>query len=103
MNARCPHCDARTRNSPSRLVRVLAVGGAWLVILAMLVGLSLASLFAVPLVPLIVIAGAALVGGTHEFAFGDRICEACGRAYELDGEPIESVVAPLEEPAPVFA
>lgn len=88
MLARCPHCHAPTPKTPSRLVRLAAVAGAWMVILAMLVGLSLASLFAVPLVPLIIFAGAALVGSTHEYAFGDRICEVCGRAYQVDGERV---------------
>ncbi|MFO7564534.1 MAG: hypothetical protein R6X02_17955 [Enhygromyxa sp.] len=103
MTARCPYCDARTRKSPGRLARGLALFGTWFAILAMLFGLSLALLFVIPLVPIVIVAGAALVGSAHEYAYGDRICEACGRAYEVDGEPIETAVAPQSEPAPVFA
>jgi hypothetical protein len=75
---------------------VAAVGAAWLVILAMLIGLSLASLFAVPLVPIIILAGAALVTSAHHYAFADRICETCGRAYELDGERVAPVAVETE-------
>jgi hypothetical protein len=103
MIARCPYCDSRTRKSPAQLTRGLALFGTWLVILVMLFGLSLALLFVIPLVPIVIVAGAALVGGAHEYAYGDRICEACGRAYELDGVPIETVVAPHTQPAPVLA
>lgn len=98
MSPRCPHCGAGTRKSPGPVARTIVIGGAWTVILGMLIGLSLASLFAVPLVPIIIFAGAALIGSAHEYAFGDRICEVCGRAYELDGEPIE-LVEPWTEPA----
>jgi hypothetical protein len=103
MIARCPYCDARTRKTPSRLVRGLVLFGTWFVILAMLFGLSLVLLFVVPVVPVIIVAGAALVGSAHEYAYGDRTCEVCGRAYQLEGEPIESVVAPHTQPAPVLA
>ena len=96
MNVRCPHCGELNK-TPSRVLRLAAVAGAWLVILAMLVGLSLASLFAVPIVPIVIFAGAALVTSSHHYAFGDRLCEACGRAYEVDGEYVEPAVV---EPAP---
>jgi hypothetical protein len=84
MTSHCPHCDALTPEIPSRVLRYTAVAAAWAVIILMLMGLSMASLFAVPLVPFIVLAGAALVSSSHHYAFGERICEACGRAYELD-------------------
>lgn len=96
MNARCPHCGELNK-TPSRLLRLTAVAGAWAVILAMLIGLSLASLFAVPIVPIVIIAGAALVTSAHHYAFGDRLCVECGRAYEVDGEYVEPVAV---EPAP---
>lgn len=84
MMSHCPHCDALTPNVPGLVVRYIAVAAAWAMIIVMLIGLSLASLFAVPLVPVIVFAGAALVGSAHQYAFGERICEVCGKAFELD-------------------
>lgn len=101
MTTRCPHCLAPVK-TPGRLLRYVAVAAAWTVIIAMLIGLSLASLFAVPIVPIVIVAGAALVTSAHQFAFGDRICRTCNRAYELDGERVEPA-AIEREPAPVFA
>lgn len=100
MNVRCSHCGELNK-TPGRTLRLTAVAAAWMVIIVMLIGLSMASLFAVPIVPIVVIAGAALVSSAHHYAFGDRLCVQCGRAYEVDGEYVEPVaVAPA--PAPVF-
>jgi hypothetical protein len=102
MIAHCPHCDALTPNVPSLVVRYIAVAAAWAMIIVMLIGLSLASLFAVPLVPVIVFAGAALVGSAHQYAFGERICEECGKAYELDHERAKPALVGTE-PASALA
>jgi hypothetical protein len=69
----------------------------------MLIGLSLASLFAVPLVPIVLFAGAALVSSAHQYAFGDRICDSCGRAFEIDGGEYAEPAAVETEPARVLA
>ncbi|HLT40645.1 MAG TPA: hypothetical protein VK034_30415 [Enhygromyxa sp.] len=89
MTPRCPHCRARIPKPPSRLLRFAALAGAWSVILAMLIGLTLTPLLAVPTVPFVVLAGAALVSSSHHYAFGDRFCPTCERAYELDGEAVQ--------------
>jgi hypothetical protein len=89
-----------TPNVPSLVVRYIAVAAAWAMIIVMLIGLSLASLFAVPLVPVIVFAGAALVGSAHQYAFGERICEECGKAYELGLEHVKpALVGPEPDSA----
>jgi hypothetical protein len=103
MTARCPHCLALVPRSPSRLTRAVVIGGAWIVMMAIVFGLSLIGPFVIPVIPFAVFAGIGLVGGAYEYAHADRVCDTCGRAYELDGERVESPVAVEPKPLPVFA
>ena len=35
--------------------------------------------------------GIAMITSAHDWAHKDRVCDACGKLTELDGEPVEAV------------
>jgi hypothetical protein len=103
MTTRCPHCHSLVPKPPSRMIRRLALGGAWIVVMAMVFGASLIGPFVIAILPFMVFAGIALVTAAYEFAHADRICAVCGRAYELDGERVEPAVAVETRPIPALS
>jgi hypothetical protein len=103
MTTRCPHCHSLVPKSPSRLIRRMALVGAWVVVLAMVFGASLIGPFVIPVLPFLAFAGMSLISAVYEYAHADRICDVCGRAYELDGERVEPAVAVETRPVPALA
>lgn len=90
MTSRCPHCHAPT-SSPPRSLRVIVVALAWTVTLAMVFAGSLIGPFVIGILPVLFLGGLSVVVLAQRYAYGDRICHACDRAFELDGVPVEPV------------
>lgn len=99
MITRCPHCLARVRKSPSSVSRVLVLGLVWTVTMALVFGVSVIGPFVMVLLPVFLFGGIGLWTAAYEYAHGDRICPACGKAYEIDGEAVE----PAPRAVPVHA
>lgn len=89
----CPHCKAKVTPGPSPIVRWAVVLVAWI--------LSMATVFAgimlgpgiITILPIIVPGGMATITAAHVWAFSDRVCDNCGKAYELDGRLVAAVAS----------
>ncbi len=104
MTARCPHCHALTPKGHGPWTRYLVLGLGWSVVMGMVFGAAVIGPFVTVLIPVLLLGGVGLVAAIHEFAFGDRLCESCGRAYLIDGKRVgpEPLLVPAEV-APALA
>jgi len=74
-------------------VRYIVLFVAWVVAMSMVFGGILLGPGIAGLLPVLVPAGMCAVTAAHSWAFGDRVCNSCGRAYELDGTSVTVTAA----------
>ena len=82
----CPHCAASLAKAPSRLLRAAVVGLAWTVSMAYVFASIMLGPAIIGVLPLLIPMGIASISSAHTWAYGDRICDSCGKLVELDGE-----------------
>lgn len=89
----CPHCNAKVTPGAGAALRYTVLLAAWMTTMAsVFCGILLGPGIAV-ILPVLAVAGMSLVGTAHAWAFGDRVCSSCGKAYELDGDAVPAVAA----------
>jgi hypothetical protein len=74
-------------------VRYTVLFVAWVVTMATVFGGILLGPGIAGLLPVLVPAGMCTITSAHSWAFGDRVCNSCGRAYELDGNSVAATAA----------
>jgi hypothetical protein len=88
MTPRCPHCHAITPPLPSKFAQSAVLTVAWLLVVTMAFAAAVIGPFIMVVLPFLALACVGVVAAAYEYAHGDRICAACGRAYEVDGAPM---------------
>lgn len=89
MNAHthCPHCHAPAPKTPKRWYRSVVVVGAWTLSLSYVFGGSLLGPAVIlGVLPILILAGIAVVTEAHRWADADVVCDECGKLIVLDGE-----------------
>lgn len=85
---RCPHCHTEVPEAPSLALRAGVVGLAWTVSMAYVLAAIMLGPAIIAVLPVLIPMGIAMVSSAHGWAFEDRVCEACGKLVEIDGEPV---------------
>ncbi|PRQ07785.1 DUF1129 domain-containing protein [Enhygromyxa salina] len=99
---RCPHCQADVPEPPSLWLRIGVISGAWVLALLYVFGIALLGPVAIPVLPLFVLAGMAIVTEAYRFADADLACGRCRKLIVIDGE-LQTAAAAEPSRAPEHA
>jgi hypothetical protein len=103
MTPRCPHCHALTPPLPSTFAQVAVLTTAWTLVVAMAFATAVIGPFIMVVLPFLALACVGVLAAAYEYAHGDRLCAACGRAYAVEGRALAAEPRHVPTATPALA